>query len=241
MRNLKRKGWKGYFLEFLMLFLAVTLGFMADNFREKRSERNKEKGYIRSMIEDVEEDRANIKEVVNINSQRVNALDSFLIKCFDFRGTQKEIVALNQYFVQVLIHPEFLAPAELTMQQLKNAGGMRLIKSKKSINEIIRYDTKLKKIANQQVYYENYQNKAIEKGTKIFDIYKLLLTIRNPNNKITPDYFELINKDKADLKVFGNNVVMYKGIIEYYVKLLEEIDQQGDVLIKTLRSEYKLK
>jgi len=241
MRNLKRKGWKGYFLEFLMLFLAVTLGFMADNFREKRSERNKEKGYIRSMIEDVEEDRANIKEVVNINTQRVNALDSLLIKCFDFRGTQKEIVALNQYFVQVLIHPEFLAPAELTMQQLKNAGGMRLIKSKKSINEIIRYDTKLKKIANQQLYYENYQNKAIEKGTTIFDIHKLLLTIRNPNNKITPDYFELINKDKADLKVFGNNVVMYKGIIEYYVKLLEEIDQQGDVLIKTLRSEYKLK
>lgn len=241
MSNSKKRSWKGYFLEFIMLFLAVSLGFMADNFREKTSERNKEKEYIQSMIEDVEEDRANIKEVININTQRIKSLDSLLIKCFDFGGTEKEMLELNQHFVPVLIHPEFLTPAELTMQQLKNAGGMRLIKSKNSINEIIRYDTKLKKIANQQLYYENYQNKAIERGTKIFNIHKLLFTIRNPNNNLAPYYFELLDNDKSELKIFGNNVAMYKGIIEYYVMLLKEMNKQGDVLIQTLKSEYRLK
>ena len=237
----QRKSWKGYFLEFLMLFLAVTLGFMADNFREKSSERAKEKEYIQSMIEDVNEDRINAQEVIEVNTKRVEALDSLLNKSFNFNGTEKEMLELNRYFVQVLIHPEFLTPAELTMQQLKNAGGMRLIKSKKSINEILRYDTKLKKISNQQLYYENYQNKAIASGVKIFNIHELLTSIRSNDSNIIPDRFTLLETDPLFIKTFGNDVAMYKGIIEYYIMLLTELNEQGEVLIGTLKKEYRIR
>lgn len=240
MSKAKKRSWKRYFLEFLMLFLAVSLGFMADNFREKISDKNKEKDYIRSMIEDAAEDRVNIKQVIQVNVERISALDSLLLKCFDFKGTERETFELNQYFLQVIMHPEFFAPAELTMQQLKNAGGMRLIKSKNSINAIIRYDSKLKKIANQQLYYENYQNKAIDKATKIFNIQRLLYVIRNPNIDIKSNYFELLDDDKLALEIFGNSVAMYKGIIEYYVVLLHEMDKHGEILIQTLEREYKL-
>ena len=240
MNNVKKRNWKGYFLEFIMLFLAVTLGFMADNFREKISERTKEKEYIQSMIEDVEEDQINIKEVINVNSQRIDNLHSFLNKCFNYSGANREKIELNKYFTHVLVHPEFIAPTELTMQQLKNAGGMRLIKSKEAINEIIRYDSKLKKIANQQIYYENYQNKEIDIGTKVFNLQKLITAIRNPKNNLTSEDFELITEDKSALKELGNSVAMYEGIIEYYVVLLKQLDEQGEVLIQTLESEYKL-
>lgn len=240
MSNVKTKNWKGYFLEFMMLFLAVSLGFMADNIRESISEENKEKEYIQSMIEDVEEDEVNIREVIRINNQRTSYLDSLLSKCFNYNFTETEKIELNKYFSQVLMHPEFIAPTDLTMQQLKNAGGMRLIKSKKAINEIIRYDSKLKKIANQQLYYENYQNKAIDIGTEIFNLQKLIISLRTPNKRVTPDDFELINNDKLKLQELGNNVAMYKGIIEYYVVLLKETGHQGKILIQTLESEYDL-
>ena len=238
---MKIRNWKGYFLEFIMLFLAISLGFMADNFREKISERTKEKEYIQSMVEDVEEDRINITKVTNINSQRIRYLDSLLNICFNYSSTNRDKLKLNQYFSHVLTHPEFIAPTELTMQQLKNAGGMRLIKSKEAINEIIRYDTKLKKIANQQLYYQNYQNKAINLGTKIFNLQNLVIALKNPINNLTPEDFELIAEDKLKLKELGNSVAMYKGIIEYYVILLKEMDKQGEVLIQTLEREYKLK
>ena len=42
MNHSGKKSWKGYLLDFVMLFLAVSLGFMADNFRERASERSKE-------------------------------------------------------------------------------------------------------------------------------------------------------------------------------------------------------
>jgi len=238
MVNRKTKNWKGYFLEFLLLFLAVSLGFMADNFREKASERTKEKEYIQSMIEDVGEDKINIEEVINVNGNRIKNLDSLLNICFHYKPVDK--IKFNRYFVHIITHPEFIAPTELTMQQLKNAGGMRLIKSKKAINAIIRYDTQLKKIANQQKYYEAYQNKAIDLGTKIFNLQKLVFALRNPNNKRTSKDFELITDDEVMLKELGNSVAMYKGIMEYYVILLQEMEEQGEVLTETLKKAYDL-
>ena len=240
MNHSKKKSWKGYLLDFIMLFLAVSLGFMADNFREGASDRSKEIEYIRSMIEDVEEDRVNIKAAIDVNTQKIQGLDSLLNICFNYRDTDADKLDINRHFIQVLYHPEFLTPTDLTMQQLKNAGGMRLIKSKTAINDIIRYDTKLKKITNQQLYYENYQNKAIDRGTEIFNIHNLLFALRNPDERMSPNYYELLDKDDLKLKEFGNSIAMYKGIIEYYVRLLSEMNEQGDVLMETLKSEYKL-
>ena len=240
MNHSRKKSWKGYLLDFIMLFLAVSLGFMADNFREGASDRSKEIEYIRSMIEDVEEDRVNIKAAIDVNTQKIQGLDSLLNICFNYRDTDADKLDINRHFIQVLYHPEFLTPTDLTMQQLKNAGGMRLIKSKTAINDIIRYDTKLKKITNQQLYYENYQNKAIDRGTEIFNIHNLLFALRNPDERMSPNYYELLDKDDLKLKEFGNSIAMYKGIIEYYVRLLSEMNEQGDVLMETLKSEYKL-
>src|SRR6195256_1492529 len=52
----KPKKWKEYFLEFLMLFLAVTLGFFAESYREHLVEQKKEREYIKSMVEDLKSD-----------------------------------------------------------------------------------------------------------------------------------------------------------------------------------------
>ena len=240
MNEVKTKTWKGYLLEFIMLFLAVSLGFLADNYGEKISERTKEKEYIQSMIEDVKEDQKNINEIININTQRSEKLDSLVNKSFEFNLTEKDKSQPYKYLINLLKHPEFITPTELTMQQLKNAGGMRLIKSKKAINEIIRYDSKAKEISNQQLYYENYQNKAIDVATKVFNIQKLLETIRTNSSFSNTKDFELINDDELKLKEFGNSVAMYKGIIKYYITLLKEMNKQGEVLLQTLNNEYKL-
>src|SRR6516162_8745575 len=41
--KVEKKNFKEYFLEFLMIFLAVTMGFFAENIREKITDNNKEK------------------------------------------------------------------------------------------------------------------------------------------------------------------------------------------------------
>ena len=49
-----RKKWTHYFWEFLMLFLAVTLGFFVENQREHFIEHKREKEYIRSLVKDID-------------------------------------------------------------------------------------------------------------------------------------------------------------------------------------------
>ena len=59
-----RKKWTHYLWEFLMLFLAVFCGFLAENMRERIVERHREKDYIISMIEDLQTDTANLSLVI---------------------------------------------------------------------------------------------------------------------------------------------------------------------------------
>jgi len=44
-----RKKWTHYLWEFLMLFLAVFCGFLAENFREHQVEHNREKKFMASL------------------------------------------------------------------------------------------------------------------------------------------------------------------------------------------------
>jgi len=43
--QVKKKGLKEYFHAFLMIFLAVTVGFIAENIREKSNEKHNAKEY----------------------------------------------------------------------------------------------------------------------------------------------------------------------------------------------------
>jgi len=61
----KKKNFKEYFLEFLMIFLAVTLGFFAESYREYQNNRSKENEYMTSLIEDLKSDTASLNLSIN--------------------------------------------------------------------------------------------------------------------------------------------------------------------------------
>ena len=62
-----RKKWTHYFWEFLMLFLAVFCGFLAEYQLEHKIERDREKQYMRSLLNDLKTDVLNIDTVQQKN------------------------------------------------------------------------------------------------------------------------------------------------------------------------------
>ena len=56
--SVHKKNFKEFFLEFVMIFLAVTLGFIAENIRESITNHEQEKHYVESLINDLKEDTA---------------------------------------------------------------------------------------------------------------------------------------------------------------------------------------
>src|SRR6266487_983169 len=74
----KKKNFREYLFEFLMIFLAVTARFFAENIREHISDNKKEEQYIRSLLQNLDDDTARLGEVIEVNSVKVKGFDSLL-------------------------------------------------------------------------------------------------------------------------------------------------------------------
>src|SRR5258705_5103159 len=74
----ERKKWYHYFWEFLMLFLAVKLGFIGENWREHIVEKEREKKYIGSMIEDLKSDTSSLNNYLANQKKAAEAYDSVI-------------------------------------------------------------------------------------------------------------------------------------------------------------------
>ena len=74
-----RKKWTHYFWEFIMLFLAVFCGFLAENQREHMIEHQREKKFIRSLISDLSADTTRLGTIIHLRNERLVLLDSFMI------------------------------------------------------------------------------------------------------------------------------------------------------------------
>jgi hypothetical protein len=67
----ERKKWTHYLWEFLMLFLAVFCGFLAENQREHMVEHQREKEFIKSLIVDIQNDAKLIDDQNAYNKDRI--------------------------------------------------------------------------------------------------------------------------------------------------------------------------
>jgi len=72
----ERKRWTHYLWEFLMLFLAVTLGFFVENQREHLVENKREIVYMNSFIEDLKLDTAQLNGLIELRKKRIKEMDT---------------------------------------------------------------------------------------------------------------------------------------------------------------------
>jgi hypothetical protein len=71
-----KKGFKDYFQEFLMLFLAVTLGFMAENLRESISDKHHVQELAGQLKEDLINDTSKLARLIEFQQLQVRRADS---------------------------------------------------------------------------------------------------------------------------------------------------------------------
>ena len=112
---------------------------------------------------------------------------------------------------------------------------MRLIRKKSAVDRIIIYDDAGNKLKDQQKFYELLQYELAKSAFELFN-FKNFTPGKNTGLAASP---KLLNKDKAKLIVFGNMVVMYGAILEYYNHRLQQMDKDAVTLIDTLKKEYE--
>ena len=73
-----KKNWKNYFWEFLMLFLAVFCGFLAEYQLEHKIERDRELQFIKSLTTDLQDDVKNLNAIIEQEDDGIKSLDTLI-------------------------------------------------------------------------------------------------------------------------------------------------------------------
>src|SRR6187401_217379 len=137
-----KKTWRSYFWEFLMLFLAVFCGFLAEYQLEHKIEKDRELQYIRSLYEDVKENDKMFSQVLIAQRNRIDMMDS-MIAMLNYPGNIRGREGLLYYFARMSPRLQTLTVNNRTFEQLKNSGSFRLIRKIETSNRIMAYYEKI--------------------------------------------------------------------------------------------------
>jgi hypothetical protein len=238
------KKWTHYFWEFLMLFLAVFCGFLAENKREKIVERHRERDYIMSMIEDLQTDTANLSLIIEGFGIIENRFDSTLrgfsqgSQNFSENWTKKFILTFRGGF------PDFYQ-SDRTIQQLKNSGGMRLIINKKAALGIVNYDEEVKDVDLELTSLSNAQDRYIEEVLNVWSMNKMFSDAgvsswaKNRDISIHKNYW--IKTDPLTFEHLFNRLSEYNEAAVRMNRIFKNLRTKAVALMELLKKEYDLK
>jgi hypothetical protein len=238
-----RKKWTHYLWEFLMLFLAVFCGFLAENQREHMVEHQREKTYMNSLITDLKEDTATIRYVISFSITKFHGMDTLaqlLNKDMLSNEEEKELYYLNSRYAT---NVSFMVFNERTIKQLLNSGNLRLVRKQETSDSIINYYGQfMDVIKGQENVYDEMSKRLLFSTEEIFD-RSASLTKMNADSSFYQDIrqekMKLITKDRNVLKKYSQMIITARGMLANYLSMLFDMKKTGENLLVFLEHEYK--
>jgi len=236
-----RKKWTHYFWEFLMLFLAVFCGFLAEYTLEHKIEKDREKQFISSLADDIEADITQLNSVIQKRDEKIQRLDSLilLINLPNF-GDHGSNIYFNAIHAARLVDIKFTAN-DGTLLQLKNSGGLRLIRNRAVVDSIAHYDVSVRNLEElgEQETLISHEYRTFAK--KVFNalIFDRMLDENNNSHRPAgnPALLAFNKQDLADLNFSVYTIkLVAKGMRRDSKKLL----QQATNLLAAINKEYHL-
>lgn len=242
------KSWKEYVQEFLMLFFAVFLGFMAEYYLEYRAERHKEHDYLNSMVVDLKSDIVEIdKGIIGMEKiKRVGGnLEKLLYKPVWNDAEVDSIYLWSLHLTATIVKPNFSTG---TVDQLKNAGGYRLIKNPEIVRKISDYEKWKQTIgfqeeANGQNWANLHviQNRILHMNTLGIPkgIYDMQHNKERLNAIKSMTGNDFLTKDKNTFHEYANYIWVQSGYVAFYEIMVKMQQEKAKELIKLIEQELE--
>jgi hypothetical protein len=235
-----KKNFKEYLLEGVMIFLAVTMGFLAESLRENLNDKEKETEYITSFIHNLQQDTTNLKYTISDNEKKATGLDSLVHLSFKNLGEPANRQLLYKYCTRYVSFYSAFISDDATMLQLKNSGGLRFVKHSHIADSIAQYDLEMRAIYLAESPYSKAIDGALTAMQELL-IYSLQEDTTYYNHGVfTNKELPLLTDDQKKIKIFFNKISDEKGWTQNYVNNLQARLPFATRLIKYLKNEYGL-
>ena len=246
-----RKKWTHYFWEFLMLFLAVFCGFLAENIREHKIEQHRAKEFAKSLIKDLQTDTAAIYYHEKSAGIYIAISDSLLILSqtrLDARASSK-----FSFYTRFMYWTPPISWNRATFEQIKNSGSLRYFKNYQLLEKLMKYDALVNGIeseANSRQVRGNlllkHINEIIEPGyhqrlSKYF-LASLDTMSRETMENLYPANPESLENKRNEIRGMLNMIVVQQRNLQRDMNIpWKQAEELAIELISDLKKEYHLK
>ena len=211
-----RKKWTHYFWEFLMLFLAVTLGFFVENQREHFIEHQRAQIYAASMKANLQADTSELKQIVHRGTYAASYLDTFLLLLST--NDIEQIPSGKLYWYGLFGgYLRGFQSNDATFQQMKSSGSLRYFSNSTLEQHISNYDQLMRSMQMLTEVDQPVQLEVRKLRAKIFDF-----KYNNAANSIVRKaVYENFNQLVIDSFIYTNPALLTfdKTIINEYAEL----------------------
>ena len=234
-----KKKWTDYFWEFLMLFLAVFCGFLAEYQLEHKIEKDREKIYMQNMLEDLQADTAIYSDYATRNAVVFDLVDTItvLIKSPD----RKKNISKLAYAARIMTAKwKQIELVKRTFEQMKSSGHLRLIGKRQVADSVSSYYSSLSELDTYNdvgmIWADNYA----EAIAKIFDGEALLNIIKEKKElKLNEDV--LLTEDPLVINELITSAGYFYGALSLNQNLGSNRSKAAQRLIELIKREYHLK
>jgi hypothetical protein len=244
-----RKKWTHYFWEFLMLFLAVTLGFLVENKREHYIEQLRVKEFARSLASDLARDTANITYIINRIKIQIKNTDSLVTY---LKGRKPhDVQNIHLFALTVLDRYPAYRWSRSTLEQIKNSGSLRYF-GDTMVRYISSYDALSRHMDEDHRNDEEMANRAAASRDKIVDVsypnelagelylhFDSIIKTSSYREFAARDNTPLLSNDSITLKIFVNEKLNIRRNLAIRADdELKALLNQGRRLIGLLKNKY---
>ncbi len=240
--HVEKKGFKEYFLEFLMIFLAVTMGFFAENIREHSVNNEKEMNYMKGMVQDLEKDTAGVSGALELQDLIIKKMDSALnIPVANLRYIPTQDSFFHHFFF-VYSWISVFKRNDVSFAQLKNAGGFSVIRNKTVINSISElnsfYESPLQE--NEDIYSDVWK-RLDEFAMQLIKLPAPPTSGDDPLYYAYPHNEEVFTRyDTPLIEQLYSFIQFEKSTIEIIIDNEKHYREQASRLIGLIKKEYAL-
>ncbi len=229
----KKKRWTEYFLEFLMIFLAVTLGFLAENLREHISEKDRAEVFAQSLIADFKADTTNLQQLIFYTKEKIRMIDSLDKNLSAPRNRVNDSLLYNT--IVYLISTFQFDNINGTYEQIKNSGSMRFF-NQVTVNNLNSYDAAADKLKLMEDWENKFLYEKLIPQTQEMVNYKVIDDLRNRGHIEHEMYIRNANNHPAEVLI--NQADVIKNLRRRQSVQQKVLLQKAEEIIAELTSEF---
>jgi hypothetical protein len=246
----ERKKWTHYLWEFLMLFLAVFCGFLAEYQLEHYIEKQRAKDFAISLHRDLVADTTvfsvSIKRI-DICTKKIDTLVDILSNTKEAQNKVSSIYNLSAY---AFISP-ISTPTESTLLQLLNSGSLRYLKNNLLVDSIKIYNNSIQLFKNFSANTSSFTTEFRKTQLQVIEINPVLefleesLISDNTAKNISDTAFfsnrQLLTSEPSRLKEYANWCALKKFYLTNTIVFYKRLHLQATDVLRLLTKQYHLK